>query len=37
VVALQQRNHFLTRGVEQLRNFVDPNCCQKDSSNTSQE
>ena len=32
VVALQQRDHFLARGVEQLRDFVNPDCCQIETS-----
>jgi len=28
VIPLQQREHFLTRGVEQLRDLVNPNRCQ---------
>ena len=27
VVALEQRHHFLARGVQKLRDFVDPDCC----------
>jgi hypothetical protein len=27
MIALEQRHHFLAGGVEQLRDFVDPNCC----------
>ena len=30
VIALQQRHHFLARGVEQLRDFVNPDCCHSD-------
>jgi hypothetical protein len=26
VIALEQRHHFLTRGVEELGDFVDPDC-----------
>ena len=32
VIAFQQRDDFLARGVEQLRDFVDPNCCQIETS-----
>ena len=27
VIALEQRHHFLARGVEKLRDFVNPDCC----------
>ena len=32
VVRLQQRDHFLAGGVEQLRDSVNPNCCQIETS-----
>jgi hypothetical protein len=28
VIAFEQRQHFLAGGAEQLRDFVNPNCCQ---------
>src|SRR5262249_5824064 len=28
VIAFEQRQHFLAGGAEQLRDFVDPDCCQ---------
>ena len=27
VIALEERNHFLARGVEEFRDFVNPDCC----------
>jgi hypothetical protein len=27
VIALQQRDDFLARRVEEFRDFVDPDCC----------